>query len=164
MTYFNQSECFISSQLCNCKIYLWHRLLVFASVIRTRQFLTIVGTASELERLVGVLEVVLDVSHLVVDGDQVLQVDARAHLDPERFSQFCSSQTGIFTTLPTNTFMKYKSFQSTRFSAWETFTILPSLLIWFILVSKHWLPKSPERIFAKIETLDLCRQSHKRNL
>ena len=59
-------------------------------MIRTRQFLTIVGTASELERLVGVLEVVLDVSHLVVDGDQVLQVDARAHLDPERFSQFCS--------------------------------------------------------------------------
>ncbi len=44
---------------------------------------TIVSSVPELQRFVGVLQVVLDVTHLVVDGDEVLEVDPCAHLDPE---------------------------------------------------------------------------------
>jgi hypothetical protein len=44
---------------------------------------TIVSSVPELQRFVGVLQEVLDVTHLVVDGDEVLEVDPCAHLDPE---------------------------------------------------------------------------------
>ena len=49
---------------------------------------TWVGTRLEKEGLVFVLQVVLDVAHLVVNSDQIVHHNIRAHLDSETTDDF----------------------------------------------------------------------------